>query len=89
VWPETDVVVGREAAWDFYAAVIDTFEPRAYAEEAELVDAGPDKVLVHQRHQIRGRASGAAGLFDFSVLVTFRDGRIMRDEWFREPRPGP
>ena len=82
VWPDAGVVRGREAAWKFYADAADTFEPRAFAATVDVVDAGADKVLVHQHHRLRGRASGAEVDFDFWVVATFRDGKIVRDEWF-------
>jgi|SRR3954447_9986487 ketosteroid isomerase-like protein len=84
VWPDADVVRGRDAAWEFYVGVVDSFEPRTYAEEVEFVDAGLDKVIVHQHHELRGRASGAEVDFDFSVVVSFRDGTIVREQWFSD-----
>jgi ketosteroid isomerase-like protein len=48
------------------------------------VDAGADKVLVHQRSDVRGRASGAAVELDYWVVITFREGRIVRDQWFAD-----
>ena len=58
-WPEADVIHGREAAWDFYVEVVEAFERRAVSDVA-LVDVGADRVLVHQRNDMRGRTSGAS-----------------------------
>jgi ketosteroid isomerase-like protein len=82
-WPEADVVRGREAAWEFYVKVAEAFE-RLLAGDAELVDAGADKVLVHQRSDVRGRTSGAAVELNYWDVVTFREGRIVRDQWFAD-----
>jgi len=82
VWPEVDVIRGPEAAWEFYVAGTDPFDTAPMADKAELVDAGADDVLVHYRHMLRGKASGAEVEFVFWVAVTFRDGKIVRDHWF-------
>jgi ketosteroid isomerase-like protein len=81
-WPEADAVRGREAAWEFYVKVAEAFERLPV--DAELVDAGADKVLVHWRHDVRGRASGAEVEINYWIVVTFREGRIVRDEWFAD-----
>jgi ketosteroid isomerase-like protein len=82
-WPEAEVIRGGEAVWDFYVGVVATFEDFASG-DAELVDAGADKVLVHRRTQVRGRTSGVDVGLDFWVVVTFRDGKILRDHWFAD-----
>src|SRR5437764_15255758 len=70
-WPEADAIRGPEAAWDFYVQVVEAFESRTYGDDAELVDAGTDNVLVHQRSQLRGRRSGVDVELDYWVVVTF------------------
>jgi ketosteroid isomerase-like protein len=82
VWPEADVIRGPEAAWDFYVAALDAFEASTFADEVELVDSGADKVLLHYRQAVRGKTSGAKVEFVFWVVVTFREGKIVRDHWF-------
>jgi ketosteroid isomerase-like protein len=83
MWPEVDAVRGRESAWDFYVKVAEAFE-RTPVANAELVDAGADKVLVHWRHDMRGRASGADVEINYWIVITFRAGRIARDQWFAD-----
>jgi ketosteroid isomerase-like protein len=83
VWPEADVVSGREAAWQFYMKVAQAFE-RFPIGDAEVADAGADKALVHQRHDTRGRASGAEVDINHWVVVTFRNGKIVREQWFAD-----
>ena len=80
-WPEGDVR-GREAAWDFYVTVADTFERRPFSDDIEFMDAGPDKVLVHQRNDVRGSESGVNVEIDYWVVTSFRDGKMIRDQWF-------
>ena len=82
-WPDGDVIHGREASWDFYVGVVEAFEGLPSG-DAEFVDAGADKVLVHRRTQLRGTTSGANVEMDYWVVVTFRDGRMVRDEWFAD-----
>ena len=81
-WPEAGVISGREAVWDFYVSVAETFGMDSA--DAEIIDAGRDKVLVHRSAQVRGQASGANVLFGYSVVTTFRDGKIVRDQWFAD-----
>ena len=82
IWPEADVIRGPEAGWDFYVAALDAFEAINLGEAVELVDAGADEVLIHYGLVVRGKTSGAEVEFVFSVVVTFRDGKIVRDHWF-------
>lgn len=82
-WPEADAIRGREAAWEFYVKVVEAFEWRPYG-DAKAVDAGADKVLVHQRDVVRGRASGADVELNYWVVVTFREGKMLCDQWFTD-----
>jgi ketosteroid isomerase-like protein len=56
-WPETEIR-GRDAAWDFYVEVLDTFQQSSVSEDAEVVYAGPDSVLIHCKATF---AAGKAG----------------------------
>ena len=82
-WPEADAVHGREAAWGFYVKVAEAFE-RVPIESYEIVDAVADKVVIHQRDDLRGSASGAEVEIDYWVVVTFRERRIVREQWFAD-----
>jgi ketosteroid isomerase-like protein len=82
-WPEGEVISGREAAWDFYVQVADAFAPEALG-GVEIVEGGPDRLLIHHRSDLRGRASGVAVEIDYWVVVRFRAGRILREEWFAD-----
>ena len=80
-WPEGDVR-GRETAWDFYVSIADTFERRPFSDDIEYMDAGPDKVLVHQRNDVRGGESGVNVEIDYWDVISFRDGKMIREQWF-------
>ncbi|HEX2129580.1 MAG TPA: hypothetical protein VHF58_10235, partial [Solirubrobacterales bacterium] len=49
---------------------------------AEYEDLGDDRLLGHQRTEVRGSASGATVEMDYWVLITFRDRKVIREEWF-------
>jgi ketosteroid isomerase-like protein len=80
-WQEGDVR-GREAAWDFYVTIADTFERRPFSDDIEVIDAGPDKAIVHQRNDVRGSESGVNVEIDYWVVISFQDGKMIRDQWF-------
>jgi ketosteroid isomerase-like protein len=82
-WPEAGAVRGREAVWAFYANVTESFEPFD-SSDAEVLDAGADRLVLHRATGVRGRASGASVGLDYWVVVTIRDGKICRDEWFAD-----
>jgi ketosteroid isomerase-like protein len=75
-WPEPGAH-GPEAAWDLYIGSFDLFERGMPLEDAKLVDAGADKVLVHNRYDVRGAGSGAEVEFDYSFVATVRQERFI------------
>ena len=81
--PDAGLIRGPGPAWDFYVEVMEAFEGFVTA-DAELVDAGDDKVVVHARQDLRGKTSGAGVEFDYWVVATFRDGKRDRDERFAD-----
>ena len=81
-FPEADVVRGPDACWDYYLAAIEPFEQTRFSETADLEDLGRNQVLAHHDVEVRGKASGAPVEMDYWVLSTFREGRVLRDEWF-------
>src|SRR2546423_7651286 len=78
-WPEAGAIRGREAAWDFYVKATEAFETFDSV-DAELIDAGVDRVLVRRGGAVRGRASGADVEFNSWIVTTFREGKLLRDE---------
>ena len=81
-WPETAPIRGREAVWEFYVSVADAFGMDSA--DAEIIEAGGDKVLVHREAQARGQMSGVEVMFDWSTVVPFREGKIVREQWFAD-----
>src|SRR6476619_1895742 len=81
-WPDARAIRGGEAGWDFYLGIAQTLS--FHRADVEYVDAGADKVLGHQRHRARGQRSGAGVEVDYWIVTTFREGRILRDEWFAD-----
>ena len=81
-FPEAGVR-GPAAAWDFYLEAMEPFE-QVPVDTAELVDAGADKVLIHQRYDVRGRESGADVPFDYWLVATIRQGKVLRTQWFAD-----
>jgi ketosteroid isomerase-like protein len=81
-WPEAGVIRGREASWEFYVSVAEALG--LSSDDAEIIDAGGDKVVTHRGAQAHGQTSGAGVVFDYSVVTTFRDGQIFREQWFAD-----
>jgi ketosteroid isomerase-like protein len=48
----------------------------------ELIDLGDGRVFIHGRTVGSGRASGAGFDSDWAVLLTFSDGRVVREQFF-------
>jgi ketosteroid isomerase-like protein len=82
-WPESAPVRGAEAIWDFYVQATNAWEEGSY-ELVEIIEAGSDRYVVNARREGRGRASGAGVEFSYWVVITYRDGKAFRFEWFAE-----
>jgi ketosteroid isomerase-like protein len=78
-WPEGHIQ-GRDAVWDFFVSVDEQWEPGAY-ELGEIGDGG-DQVAARMRRELRGKSSGIEVEYDYWVVFTFRDGLLVRAEWF-------
>ena len=81
-WPEAAAIKGPEGTWDFYVESQEPWEGAPF-EVGELIDAG-DKVVAETLAQVRGKSSGAAVAWSYWHVVTFRDGKALRSEWFTE-----
>jgi ketosteroid isomerase-like protein len=80
-WPETASIRGPEAIWDFFIAGQEPWEESSF-EVGEIIDAGDDKVVAEQRAEMQGKASGANVPWIYWHVVTLRDGKALRSEWF-------
>jgi ketosteroid isomerase-like protein len=79
-WPEQRIY-GEEAALAWYRGLWESGGSDLRIEE--MVDLG-DRVLVRVSWHIRGLHSGIEGEQRSSVINTFRDGRVILEEFFRE-----
>jgi ketosteroid isomerase-like protein len=80
-WPEGEFA-GRDAAWDFFLAADEPWEPGSY-EITEVLEDG-DQVVAHLQRDMRGKASGVEVRYDYWLAVTIRDGKARRLEWFEQ-----
>ena len=83
MWPEFDAIRGREAAWDFYVEVAGLFSGARWPRTPKPWMPGPT------RSRCIIRLTCAAGQAVHSrteswVILTFREGKVLRDEWFTD-----
>ena len=82
-WPESAPTRGREAVWDFFVQGQEPWDEAEF-ELSEVMDAPSDRVVAHQRARMRGTASGADVGWSYWHVISFRNGRAVRSEWFTE-----
>lgn len=82
-WPESEPIRGSGAVWDFYIEGNQPWEDSPFENE-EVIDAGNDKVVVDMRREVRGKASGVSVAWRYWQVVTFRNGKALRIEWFAD-----
>ena len=82
-WPESATVQGAAAVWDFMIEVNEPWKDGAY-EEVELIDAGNDRIAIRMSRPVRGTTSGIDAEFEYWCIATFRDGRVLRLDWFSD-----
>jgi ketosteroid isomerase-like protein len=80
-WPESDPTRGCAAVWDLYVENTEPWREGAL-EPVELIEVGDDKVVAHAQGEMHGQASGAAVEWSYWQVVTFRNGKAWRIEWF-------
>ena len=77
-WPER-VHGGKDAVRSFYEGFADTVGRDSVIED--LVDAG-EVVVTRMRAHMTGLQSGLEGDLRFSQVTTFRNGKVVRAEFF-------
>jgi ketosteroid isomerase-like protein len=82
-WPENAPITGAEAIWDYYVEAVDAWEDDPF-ELLDPIDAGADKIVANQRRVTRGRASGASAPWNYWIVFTFRDAKVVRFEMFAD-----
>jgi ketosteroid isomerase-like protein len=84
-WPESDPIRGSEPVFDFYVEAQDAWgEDSAPYRYDELIDVATDKVAAWMSADVQGKASGARAAWGYWQVVTFRNGKVLRIEWFGE-----
>jgi ketosteroid isomerase-like protein len=82
-WPESAPIRGREAVWNFFVGAQEPWEETVFG-VGELIDAGNDKIVAEQRAEVQGKSSGAGVAWSYWHVMTFRDGKAYRSEWFTD-----
>ena len=82
-WPESAPIRGPDAAWGFYMEALAAWQEPDF-EWGEVIDAGNDKIVAHNRAQVRGSESGASVDWSYWNVITFRRGKWLRIEWFTD-----
>ncbi len=80
-WPEASTVRGREHVWDFVMSLNEAWEP-GDMHMTEVIDAPGDALVARYRRTVTGRTSGASNELDYWCVTTFREGKILRNDWF-------
>jgi ketosteroid isomerase-like protein len=78
-WPEAEIR-GREAVRDFLVAVEEPWD-RGFYELSEIIEGG-DCVVARMTRTLRGKSSGIEVDYDYWSVATFREGRMLRAQWF-------
>ena len=66
-----------------YTAATDTWD-EGLSQIGEVIDFDDATLVVNNRREARGRASGANVEFSYWIVATFRSGRAFRLEWFAD-----
>jgi ketosteroid isomerase-like protein len=80
-WPESAPIRGREAVWDFFVQGQEPWDNASFT-LGEVIDAGEDTVVAHQHASVHGKTSGADVAWSYWHVITSRDGKAVRSEWF-------
>jgi ketosteroid isomerase-like protein len=82
-WPESRRTLGSEAVWDLYVDNNEIWEGAQF-QYFELSEAGNDKTVAKVQGDVRGMASGAGVAFSLWQVVSLRNGKLLRIEWFAD-----
>jgi ketosteroid isomerase-like protein len=82
-WPESEPTRGHEAVWKVYTENT-VMWPEARFEYGEMIDGPNGKIAARHLADLQGMASGAGVRWDMWQVTTFRDGKLLRVEWFTD-----
>ncbi len=80
-WPENAPIHGPAEIWGFIVDMDDFFEEGAYV-LVDVVECGEGRAVAHIERSMRGKTSGVDAQFEYWNIVTLRDGKMARSEWF-------
>lgn len=81
-WPESESVTGAGAVWRFLAEATELWGDTTF-ESSQATVVG-ERVVALVESEVQGRASGATVRWRFWAVVSFRDGRAVRVEWYTD-----
>jgi ketosteroid isomerase-like protein len=80
-WPEANLVMeGKDAFRESTREWLDVWQ--SVELETDHVEAFGDRVVARGQWRSTGRASGVAGTMPIHMVLTVRDGKIARLEWY-------
>jgi len=82
-WPESDATHGSAAIWDLYVGNMGPWD-NAVFEYSDLIEVGANAVVAHFVGDVKGKASGTPVAWNYRQVGTFRDGKVVRIEWFAD-----
>ena len=82
-WPESETVRGSEAVWTFIVALDEAWEPADYR-IVDAIEAGDNTLATRITRPVQGKASGITDELDYWCVGVFRDGRLLRQDWFSD-----
>ena len=82
-FPESAPTRGVEAVWDLFVELTGVWHEGAL-KPVELIEAGGGKVVTHAYGEMLGEASGATVAANVWSVVTFRNGKMLRIDWFAD-----
>jgi ketosteroid isomerase-like protein len=84
-WPEAAVITGAGAVWDFFLEAFEMWDDGMVVELVGPVEEGEEAIIAHVRADVRGKASGAAIVWEYFQVLTYRDRLLVRMDWFTDP----
>ena len=78
-WPETGPVVGRDAVMRYFEQLRETWDSDSLEPTSDFIGVGARVVV---RHVWRGVGRGPESKMEWTVVYTFRDGRVVPMEYF-------
>jgi ketosteroid isomerase-like protein len=80
-WPEPGPYVGEDV-WSFHVAFADAWGEATPPRPTELLDLG-DKLVTCLERTARGEESRISVSYSVYGVITFRDGKVARLQWFQ------